>query len=76
MKLEMLFKTVTIKIRFENFETHTHGKTLPFFTDRLQDLQKTAQELVQTYFRQDRKVRLIGLRASTLVSRKEQKTLA
>lgn len=76
MKLEMLFKTVTIKIRFKNFETHTHGKTLSFFTDRLQDLQKTARELAQTYLRQDRKVRLIGVRTSTLASRKEQKTLA
>ena len=75
MKLKMLFKTVTIKIRFENFETHTHGKTLSFFTNRLQDLQKTARELAQTYLRQDRKIRLIGVRASTLVSRKEQKTL-
>jgi DNA polymerase IV (DinB-like DNA polymerase) len=75
MKLEMLFKTVTVKIRFENFETHTHGKTLSFFSNRLQDLQKTARELAQTYLRQDRKIRLIGVRASTLASRKVQKTL-
>ena len=27
----LFFKTVTIKVRYENFETHTHGKTLPFF---------------------------------------------
>ena len=26
-----IFKTTTVKIRYENFETHTHGKTLPFF---------------------------------------------
>jgi len=75
VKLNMLFKTVTVKIRFENFETHTHGKTLPAFTNRLQDLQKTARELAQAYLRQDRKVRLIGMRASTFISHKEQTTL-
>jgi len=75
VKLDMLFKTVTVKVRFENFETHTHGKTLPSFTNRLQDLQKTARELVEAYLRQNRKVRLIGVRVSTFTSHKEQTTL-
>jgi DNA polymerase IV (DinB-like DNA polymerase) len=69
------FKTVTIKVRYENFETHTHGKTLPFMTNRSQDLKKTARELLQAYLRQDRKVRLIGVRVSSLVSGEKQKTL-
>jgi DNA polymerase IV (DinB-like DNA polymerase) len=73
---KMLFKTVTVKIRFENFETHTHGKTRSFFTDRLRDLQRMARELAEPYLRQDIKIRLVGVRASTLTSRKEQKTLA
>jgi DNA polymerase IV (DinB-like DNA polymerase) len=69
------FKTVTIKVRYENFETHTHSKTLPFMTNRSQDLKKTARELLQAYLRQDRKVRLIGVRVSSLVSGEKQKTL-
>ncbi|UCE43453.1 MAG: DNA polymerase IV [Candidatus Bathyarchaeota archaeon] len=73
--LEMLFRTVTVRVRYENFETHTHGKTLPFFTDRLQSLQKTARELLEANLRQDRKLRLIGVRVSKLISRKEQTTL-
>jgi DNA polymerase IV (DinB-like DNA polymerase) len=72
----LFFKTVTIKVRYENFETHTHGKTLPFMTNRSQDLKKTARELLQAYFRRDRKVRLIGVRVSTFVSGEKQKTLA
>ena len=36
----LLFKTVTLKIRYQNFETHTKSKTLPFLTNRLYDLQK------------------------------------
>ncbi len=68
-------KTVTVKVRYENFETHTRGKTLPFPTDRLSDIQKTAQKLMQVYLRPDRKVRLIGVRLSNLVSSEKQKKL-
>ena len=71
----LFFKTVTIKVRYENFETHTHGKTLPFMTNRLQDLKKTARELLQAYLTPERKVRLIGVRVSSLVSGEKQKTL-
>ena len=46
----LLFKTVTLKIRFEHFETHTKSKTLPFLTNRLVDLQKTAKELASALF--------------------------
>jgi DNA polymerase IV (DinB-like DNA polymerase) len=69
------FKTVTIKVRYENFETHTHSKTLPFMTNRPQDLKKTARELLQGYLRRDRKIRLIGVRVSSFVSGEKQKTL-
>jgi DNA polymerase IV (DinB-like DNA polymerase) len=72
---ELLFKAVTIKIRYKNFETHTHGKTLSFFTNNLQSLQKTARELIQPYLDKDRKIRLVGVRASNFTSSKEQRTL-
>jgi nucleotidyltransferase/DNA polymerase involved in DNA repair len=71
----LLFKTVTLKIRYENFETHTKSKTLPFLTNRLHDLQKIERELISTYLRKDRKVRLVGVRVSSLVSGEKQKTL-
>lgn len=70
------FKTVTIRIRYENFETHTHARTLSFATDRLSDLRKTARELMRPYLRPDRKVRLVGVRASNFVSVLNQKKLA
>jgi DNA polymerase IV (DinB-like DNA polymerase) len=74
-KQNLYFKTVTIKMRYENFETHTHSKTLPLITDRLQDLKKTGRELIQDYLRLDRKVRLIGLRVTNFASTEKQKTL-
>ena len=71
----LLFKTVTLKIRYENFETHTRSKTLLFLTNRLYDLEKTAKEMLLTYLRSERKVRLVGVRVSSLVSAAKQKTL-
>jgi DNA polymerase IV (DinB-like DNA polymerase) len=72
---KLFFKTVTVKVRYENFETHTRSKTLVFITNRLQDLQKTARELLKAYLKHDRKIRLIGVRVSSFVKGEKQKTL-
>ena len=72
---QLLFKTVTVKIRYQGFETHTRSKTLPFLTNRLRDLQKTANELLFANLGKERKVRLIGVRVSSLVSGEKQRTL-
>jgi DNA polymerase IV (DinB-like DNA polymerase) len=71
-----IFKTITVKIRYENFETHTHGKTLPFFTDRLKDIKNCSLDLMHNYLLSDRKIRLIGVRLSTLFSIEKQTRLA
>lgn len=71
----ILFKTVTVKIRFGDFQTFTHGKTLSFFTNHLQELQETAGELVQNSLQGNRKIRLIGVRVSNLKSGEGQKPL-
>ncbi len=71
----LFFKTITIKLRYADFETHTRCKTLAFRTNRLQDLKKTATELIRPYLQSDRKVRLVGVRVSTFVSGEKQKTL-
>ena len=62
-------------MRYENFETHTRSKTLAFITNRMQDLQKTARELLKAYLKSDRKIRLIGVRVSSFVKGEKQKTL-
>jgi DNA polymerase IV (DinB-like DNA polymerase) len=74
-KQKLFFKTVTVKVRYENFETHTRSKTLAFMTNRLQDLQKTARELLKAYLKHNRKIRLIGVRVSSFVKGEKQKTL-
>ena len=73
---KLFFKTVTFKIRYENFETHTRSKTLAYMTNRLQHLQKISRDLLKPYFKQERKIRLIGVRVSNFVKGEKQKTLA
>jgi len=71
----LLFKTVTVKVRYQGFETHTKSKTLAFLTNRVVDLQKTAKGLVLPCLLPSRKVRLVGVRVSNLVSFDKQMTL-
>ena len=75
LERRLFFKTVTVRVRYENFETHTRSKTLPFMSDRLKDLDKTAIDLLNYYLRPDRKIRLIGIRASNFISSEKQRTL-
>jgi DNA polymerase IV (DinB-like DNA polymerase) len=75
LKQQLHFKTVTVKVRYSNFETHTHGKTFPFITNRPLDVQRAARELLQPYLRPERKIRLIGVRVSSLISVERQRTL-
>jgi DNA polymerase IV (DinB-like DNA polymerase) len=75
LRQRFCFKTVTIRVRYKNFETHMHGKTLPFITDRLRDITKTGQELMRPYLKPDRKIRLVGIRVSNFVSDIRQKKL-
>ena len=72
---QLFFKTITVKVRYENFETHTYAKSLPFQTNRLQDLRKTARELLDAHLKPGRRVRLLGVRTSNFVSGEKQKTL-
>lgn len=76
LKQRLHFKTVTIKVRYENFETHTHSKTLPFIINRPQDLKKVSAELLMPSLEAERKVRLVGVRIASLVSAEKQRTLA
>ena len=73
---KLFFKTITVKVRYENFETHTCSRTLQFMTNRSHDLKKNARELLMPYLRIDRKIRLIGVRISTFISAKKQQTIA
>lgn len=75
VKNDFSFKTVLIKVRYENFETHTRARTLKFPTIDLQTMVKVSKELAKFFLNSNRNIRLIGVRVSGLVKRTEQKTL-
>ena len=61
------FMTITIKVRYEHFDTHTRSKSLSFPTNNLEILKNNAKRLLAPFLRGNRKVRLIGLRVSSLI---------
>ena len=60
-----LGRTVTIKIRFEDFKTYTRAKTMDDFTDFNEIIRKAAFEALSR-IKVEKKVRLIGVRVSGL----------
>jgi len=64
-------KTVTVKIRFKDFTTHTRSKTVPYFISSTQEIIGISYELL-TRFNWDRKVRLVGVRVSNLIKERKR----
>lgn len=59
-------KTVTIKIRFSDFKTHTRAKTVDDFTDSIDIVRKAAFEALGR-IELKKKVRLIGIKVGRLI---------
>ena len=75
-----VFKTVAIKVRFDDFTLHTRAKTLKSFHSDLSMLRKTARELMMELSEgtgKDKKIRLVGVRVSNLgvVNEKQRKII-
>jgi DNA polymerase IV (archaeal DinB-like DNA polymerase) len=62
------FKTITVRIRYEHFDTYTSSKSLSFPTNDLDILRNNAKRLIVPFLRRNKKVRLIGVRVSNLIS--------
>ena len=60
-----LCKTVTLKVRFEDFKTYTRAKTMDEFTDSNEIIRKAVFEVLGKV-ELKKKVRLIGVRVSNL----------
>ncbi|HCC68907.1 MAG TPA: DNA polymerase IV [Nitrospiraceae bacterium] len=63
-------RTVTVKVRFSDFETHTRAKTLKEPTDSLEEIRRTAFHCLSRFElslpKLKKKVRLIGIRVGEL----------
>jgi DNA polymerase IV (DinB-like DNA polymerase) len=65
------FKTVTLKIRFKNFETHTSSETMTEFSNSEKDIKSIAKMLLQKFYPFEKPVRLIGIKVSNLIPKSE-----
>lgn len=66
-----VFKTVGIKVKFDDFTVHTRAKTFRYFHYDLNTLRKTAKDLMGVFIgekgkERGKKIRLVGVRVSQL----------
>lgn len=67
------FRTISLRVRFDNFETHTSSHTLPVYTNDGTILSQEVLKLLFPYFKNKGLIRLLGVRISNL-NLKEVKT--
>lgn len=60
-----LFRTVSVKVRFEDFDTHTRARSIGFLSSDLKLVADISKELVSEFIG-EKKIRLIGVRLSNL----------
>ncbi len=59
-------RTVTVKIKYEDFESITRSATLPTYTDNFQEIYQNASHTIQNKINMGKKVRLIGIQVSNI----------
>ncbi len=65
-KLNAAGKTITLKVRYENFETVTRSHTLNYYTGQAEDLARISKRLLEETDAGVREVRLLGISVSSL----------
>ncbi len=60
------FRTITIKVRFSSFETHTRQRTLKRLHSDRETINDVARELIQPFLETKQRMRLLGVRLSGL----------
>lgn len=62
----LVYRIGGIKIRFRGFETHSREKSLTAYTDSAETLHMIVETLLKEFEREERPVRLVGVRVSDL----------
>lgn len=65
LKAGYLFRTVSVKIRFEDFNTRTRAKSIGFLSSDLETIKNISKKLISEFIG-EKKIRLIGIRLSNL----------
>ncbi|MBI2141602.1 DNA polymerase IV [Candidatus Woesearchaeota archaeon] len=68
-------RTVGVRVRFEDFETHTKEKTLSEATADINTIRKVAKQLLQPFFSDKRKIRQVGIRMAHLEQKSSSQKL-
>ena len=66
IKHHIAYKTISLKIRFEGYQTYTRSKTLPFHIQDKDRVMVVILELFREFSNNMKKVRLVGIRFSNL----------
>jgi DNA polymerase IV (archaeal DinB-like DNA polymerase) len=74
MKDRFLFKTITLKVRYDDFSTYTRSKTVPVWTADIFVIKRTAMQLLSEFIG-GQKLRLVGVGVSRLRERDQKQTL-
>ncbi|VUT26729.1 MAG: DNA polymerase IV [Candidatus Methanolliviera sp. GoM_asphalt] len=62
-----LFRTISVKVKFEDFAVHTRSKTIKAFYSDLYTLKKVSKDLMEEFVgEKNKKIRLVGVRVSNL----------
>jgi DNA polymerase IV (DinB-like DNA polymerase) len=62
----LVYRIGGVKIRFRGFETHSREKSLTTYTDSAETLHTIVETLLKEFEREERPVRLVGVRVSDL----------
>lgn len=65
-KINAAGKTITLKVRYKNFDTITRSFSLPHYTNRYSDITETVRKLLEETDVGNRPVRLLGITLSNL----------
>jgi DNA polymerase IV (DinB-like DNA polymerase) len=66
MRHQISYKTITLKIRFEGFQTYTRSKTLPYHINDEKYVLSIILQLYSEFSNNRKKVRLVGIKLSNL----------
>jgi len=69
------YRTIVLKIRYENFETHTRQKTLQQNFNDAETISNTAKDLLKKFAESKKRIRLAGVRVANLHREGRQKTV-
>jgi DNA polymerase IV (DinB-like DNA polymerase) len=73
LKHQIAYKTITLKIRFEGFQTYTRSKTLPFHIQDEQYVLKIILQLFKEFSNGNKKIRLVGIKLSSFEKNKKNR---